>query len=311
VLAAASGLPLLAILGGFALHPSLLHVDSLLPLTVPGRSWTDAGTWLLAVKWGFVAAWSAYGAEMASTVTAELRDPRSQLPRAMAIAATLGLVAFALTPILMVMAVGATGLSAEPMTVFKTAADEVLGGAGATAVAMMLSASLVLGAQAFIVGSSRTVFQMAHDGHLPAVLGTVNRRGVPIGSIACDAAVVFSMLLLFRTNVVDIVATANVGYVIVFVLLAPTYLGFRVQAGKRPRHASLAVALGIFNIVLLLLGGPQWGLRVFVTGLAIVALSVPISVAVRRRPHPLVSDRRRGDSWAEPRPRTDVLTVGR
>jgi amino acid transporter len=284
VLAVVSGIPLLAILIGLALHPSLLQVDSLLPFSVPGQSWSEPGTWMLAAKWGFVAAWSAYGAEMASTVTAELRDPQNQLPRAMAIAATVGILAFALTPILLVMAVGVSGLSSEPMTVFETAAREAFGGLGATAVAMMLSASLILGAQAFIVGSSRTVFQMARDGHLPAVLGTVNRRGVPVGSIACDAAVVLSLLLFFHANAVDIVATANVGYIVVFVLLAPTYLAFRMQAGQQARHTLLAVSLGAFNVLLLVVGGPQWGPRVFLTGLAIVALSVPISLAVRRRP---------------------------
>ena len=57
-------------------------------------------------------------------------------------------------------------------------------------IGLLLASALILGAQAFIVGSSRTVFQMSRDGYLPRAFAAVNRRQVPIGSLALDGAVI-------------------------------------------------------------------------------------------------------------------------
>jgi amino acid transporter len=279
--------PLLALVVGVIANPSLLDFDRLTPMSVPDHSWTASATWLLLAKWMFVAAWAAYGAEMASTVVAEMRDPAEKAPRAMKIAAAMGVVVFGVLPFLMLALVGAGGLTEDPLVVFLPVAETVFGDAGRTLIGLMLTGALVLGAQAFMVGSSRTIYQMTRDGYMPRAFARLNSRGVPIGSIGCDAAVILLVLLIFGTDVVDVVASANVGYLIVFVLLPIAYIvlrrgdaggeGYRLGRGA----VALAGTLSVFNAVLLVVGGSQWGPKVVLTGALVMAAIVPVMLLRR------------------------------
>jgi amino acid transporter len=288
--AAVAAVPLIVLVVGVIAQPGLVEGDRLLPVSVPGDGGGTA-TWLLVAKWLFVAAWAAYGAEMASTVVAEMRDSE-QAGRALGIAAVLGVAAFTLIPILTIAVVGPAGLAEDPTVAFLPLADAVFGSAGETMIGVMLVAALVLGAQAFIIGSSRTVFQMSRDGYLPRRFGAVSRRGVPIGSIAWDAAVILTLLAVFGTDIVDVVAAANFGYLVTFVLLPVAYVVLRrrgVLTGPRGRvYSAMAAALALFNAALLTIGGAQWGAKVVLTGSIVMALIVPICL-VRR-----VRDRRAG-----------------
>ena len=283
--------PLVAMAVGLLLRPSLVRAEHLSPFAVPGHPWTALSAWKLLLKWTFVAAWSSYGAEIASTVVAEMQDARTRIPYAMIAAAVTGLLAFGLVPVMLLAAVGAQGLGEDPLVVFLPLARAVFGDHGNVAVGLMLGSALVLGAQAFIVGSSRTVFQMTRDRHLPSVFARVNRRGVPIGSIVWDAAVILTLLLVFGGDVVDVVAAANVGYLLVFVLLPIAYLSLRAHHLASiarpftlpPPFAAVAVALAAFNALVLVVGGAQWGAKVLITGTAVTLLIVPLSLATRWR----------------------------
>ena len=283
-------LPLLLILAGLALHPELLHAGNLLPMRVADHGWTSWATWALVIQWAFVAAWSAYGAEMACTVVAEMRDPRQRALRMMVVSGVVCFVAFAAVPVLVVMLVGGHGVAEDPTVIFLPAAEAVFGDAGATLIGIMLAAGLVLGAQAFVVGSSRTIFQMTADGYLPRQLFWTNGRGVPVGSLLFDIPLIAALLLIFGTDVVDVVASANVGYVVVFILMPVAYLVMRRRdrlAGRpvpSPRlRTMLAVGLAAFNVVLLVVGGWQWGPAVMGVGLAVLASVVPITLLRRRQ----------------------------
>lgn len=279
--------PLMALVIGVLVNPSLVDFDRLTPLSVPDHSWSSSATWLLVAKWMFVAAWAAYGAELASTVVAEIRNPAQKAPRAMKVAAAMGVVGFGALPFLMIAIVGAAGLTKDPLVVFLPVAQAVFGHAGRTIIGLMLTGALVLGAQAFMVGSSRTIYQMTRDGYLPRFFARLNSRGVPIGSIACDGVVILTVLLIFGTNVVDVVASANVGYLIVFVLLPIAYIvlrrseprsmGYRLGRGAVP----MAAALAVFNAVLLVVGGSQWGTKVVLTGVIVMAAIVPVMLLRR------------------------------
>lgn len=308
--------PLIALVIGVIVQPSLIDLDRLTPLSVPDHSWTAGATWLLIAKWMFVAAWAAYGAEMASTVVAEMREPAEHAPRAMKIAASMGVVVFGALPFFVLALVGVGGLTEDPMAIFLPVAESVFGDAGRTIIGLMLTAALVLGAQAFMVGSSRTIYQMTRDGYLPRFFARLNSRGVPIGSIGCDAVVILLVLLVFGTDVVDVVASANVGYLIVFVLLPIAYIVLRrgeavgggdaVGDGDGPAGAvsgasgdigagggyrlgrgavALAAALSAFNAVLLVVGGSQWGAKVVLTGAIVMAAIVPVMMLRRWEDH--------------------------
>jgi amino acid transporter len=208
----------------------------------------------------------------------------------MVTAAAITLLAFAIVPTALVAMVGAHGLAEDPYTVFLTAARGIFGGLGSTIVGFMLIVALVLGAQLFIISSSRALYQMSQDGLTLRSLGRLNRYGVPIGFVGLDAAVALLLLAIFQSNVVDVVAAANVGYVLVFVLLPLAYLQVQTRerrSGAEPAPLDLtipvAVMLLLLNATLFLVGGFQWGLKTVGVGLLIVMTCLPLYAFRQRR----------------------------
>jgi amino acid transporter len=281
---------ILIIVVGPALRPSAFHLASVVPPALPARTPHDFGSVLgLVIKWSFVATWSAYAAEIASTVCSEIRHPERYMGRIMSISAGICVFAFSLVPIALFGFVGVEGIQRDPFEVFATTGGIVLGPAGKFIVGLGLAAVLILGAETFIIGSSRTIYQMAQDGHLPRFFAKINRRGAPVGSIAWDAVVIGTMLVVFGTQVVNVVAAANIGYLIVFILMPIAYLVLRRKPGGRQGGIRLgspfvvvAVLLVLFNLVLLVFGGAQWGLTVILIGLGVSSLILPISLVTRR-----------------------------
>lgn len=286
---------ILIIVAGPALRPSAFDVAQIAPPRLPASAPHDTTSVLgLVLKWGFVATWSSYAAEIASTVCSEIRRPERYMKRVMSMSAVICFVAFAAVPIALFGLVGVTGVQQDPFAVFAAAGGVVLGSTGKLIVGLGLAAVLILGAETFIIGSSRTIYQMAQDGHLPRVFATINKRGAPVGSIAWDAVVIGIMLVVFGTQVVNVVAAANFGYLIVFVLLPIAFLVLRRHPGGRPGSfrlskpfVAVAVLLALFNAVLLVGGGMQWGPAVVLVGVGVSLLIVPLSLVTHR-----VRDRR-------------------
>lgn len=280
---------ILVVVVGPVLKPDVLHLSEVFPTTIPADSGDGGSVLGSIVKWAFIASWSAYAAEMASTVCSEIRQPERYMRRVMSTSALICLFAFSVVPIALFAVVGVEGVAKDPFEVFSSAGGAILGGIGRDVCGLGLAAVLILGAEAFIISSSRTIYQMARDGHLPMIFAKINRRGAPVGSIAWDAVVIATMLVVFGTDVVNVVAAANVGYLIVFVLLPIAYLVLRKMPGGRPNAPALsrpwvavAIGLAVFNAVLLVFGGFQWGLSVMLVGLGITSAIVPISWATRR-----------------------------
>lgn len=273
-------------------HPEVSDLSQAFPSQLPAESGAHSGLGAqlaLIAKWSFVATWSSYAAEMASTVCAEIRQPERTMKRVMSTSAIICFVAFSAVPIAMFALSGVEGIQADPFEVFANAGQVLLGDAGEVFVQLGLTAVLILGAETFIIGSSRTIYQMARDGHLPLAFGKVNKRGAPVGSIAWDAVVITLLLIVFGTNVVDVVAAANFGYMIVFVLLPIAYLALRKHPAGRPgslrlgRYARpLAIVLCAINVVFLVFGGAQWGGSVMLIGLCVTLVILPISYFTRR-----------------------------
>lgn len=285
VLAAVAVAVIVVIVLGPVARPRSFDLSQVLPMSMPTGSRHGLGSQLaLIAKWAFVASWSAYAAEMASTVCAEIRQPERMMKRVMSMSAIICFIAFAAVPIVMFGVVGTTGIQADPFQVIAHAGSVVLGSSGTTLVQLGLTAVLILGAETFIIGSSRTIYQMALDGYLPGAFRKVNRRGAPVGSIVWDLLVISIMLVVFGTNVVNVVAAANFGYLIVFVLLPIAYLVLRKHPAGRPGSfrwgrpvAVLAVVLTVLNAVMLVVGGLQWGIPVVVIGVGVSLLILPIA----------------------------------
>jgi APA family basic amino acid/polyamine antiporter len=203
--------------------------------------------------------------ETASTTIAELKDPHKDAPKAMSAAAIGGVIAYCIVPFVMLGIVGVTVLSQDASVAFLPAAQAIFGHIGGILVSVMLITALLLGVQSSIIGSSRCMYEMTHDGQMIKQFGLVNKFGVPIGSMFVDMTVTLLMLFIFKANVVSLIAASNVGYVIVFIILVPAYVVLRARH-KDDDHAiklpsflvPIAVLITIFNVLLLFVAGPQW-----------------------------------------------------
>ena len=283
-------IPLVVLLLSPVFRTSLWNGANFSPLLPKGLLWYSVPTLLLFAKWMFVAVWSSYGGEMVATIIGELRDPRRDLPKVVGMAAGATSLAFVVVPLVLVGIVGADRLAQDPYVVFLTATKEIFGGLGTEIVSLMLIAALFLGAQLFIISSSRALYGMSKAGLTIQSYSRLNRYGVPVGSVGWDAVVTLSLLAIFKDNVVNVVAAANVGYLLVFVLLPLSYILARTNPQQIPATFRLPpfmtpVALGIFvyNAILLLVGGVQWGSKVMGVGTFLVLTFIPFYIC-RRRP---------------------------
>jgi amino acid transporter len=148
---------------------------------------------------------------------------------------------------------------------------------------LMLAGALIAGAQAYIISSSRTLYQMSRDGYMPRMFQRVNRFGVPFNTVLCDATVIALLIGIFGTNVVNVVAAANTGYLLVFIILP---LGFVIIRRRRSRAGDalvmpgwmtpLALIFAAFNAVLLVLGAALWGTRIWLTGAVVMTAVLPL-----------------------------------
>lgn len=307
-LAVCSFTPLLLILVGTLAQPSVFDVNRIWPLATPD----DGGSLVLALlKWTFVAAWAAYGAEMVATVCSETRDAARRIPRALGLSSVVCLASFTLVPLTVFGSTNGDSGTAEGLLAFVPAVENLLGSSGPKIIGLMFICALLLSAQVFIIGSSRTIYQMARDGHIPRVFCRTNKRGAPIGSLAFDVVVIVIMLAIFGTNVVNVIASAAVGYLVVFLLLPLAYIVLRRSRGQdrdtfqlRRGGVALATVLFVFNLIVLVVGGSRWGIEVIGVGLAITLAIVPISLLTRLA-------RRGRQPQAAERARPSHVTAGR
>ena len=282
VLAVVSVGLVLVVVAAPAAHPGAAHWGA---FGVGLRRGGNAGLASVA-KWAFVASWSSYAAETASTVAAEVRGARRVMGKVMAATGLICLAACTLVPAALFL-VAPGQVVGDPVGAVAWAAGRLLGPAAVPVAGAGVVSVLVLGALAFITSSSRTIYQLAEDRHLPRVFAHVSRRSVPTGSVILDAAVITAMLAVFGTNVVNVVAAANVGYLVVFILLPCAYLTLRASPdGSGPGSPDgiarlgrwavpLAAALAAFNLALLAYGGSQWGWTVMTVGVGISLAIVP------------------------------------
>ena len=275
--------PMAVIILSPALHPSLFHAANLFPFKPLNGSWHSHASWMLMFKWMFVALWSAYGIETASTTIAELKDPHKDAPKAITAASIGGFIAYGVLPFVMLGIVGVSVLSQDASVAFLPAAQAIFGQVGGVIVSVMLICALLLGAQSSIIGSSRSMYQMTQDGQMIKQFGGINKFGVPVGSIVVDASVTVAMLVIFRGNVINLIAASNVGYLLLWVLLLPAYILLRRNMPDVPRSFKLpsifvpiAAVLTVFNAFIFVVGGPQWGAQVMITGSVVMLLFLPL-----------------------------------
>jgi amino acid transporter len=283
VMAVCALIPLTLIAFSPLFHSSLFHTEYVSPFVPLGGSWSSMASWLLIAKWMFVAIWSAYAFESASTIVAELKDPHRDMPKAMTAASSVGLLAYVIVPFMLLATVGTETLSKDPAIAFLPAASAIFGRAGEIVVTIMLVAALLLGAQTGIIGASRVLYEMSRDGLTLKQFSRLNRRNVPVGSTVWNLAVTLGLLFVFKTNIVNLVACSNVGYVLTFMVVVPAFISLRRRRPDAPRlfrlpgyFVPIAMLVTLFNWVIFFVGGMQWERRVMLLGIALVLTFIPL-----------------------------------
>ncbi len=227
------------------------------------------------LKWLFVIAWTAYGLEMISSIVAETKGKK--IRPMFAWAALWSVLAFVGIPLLLALLTDWSALSEDPFTSLQPLFVKYLGQTGTVMLSLFLVAALVYSALAILIPSTRTIYQMGQDGLLPPYFASVNRFGTPQGSLVLDIILNTGLLLIFGSSLLSILAVANVGYMVVFVLLPLAYALFLRRGGSVSvlRWLPIGGLLGL-NLLVLLVGGAAWGAFVFGVGWLLVGLGVPL-----------------------------------
>ncbi|MBA3709524.1 MAG: APC family permease [Planctomycetes bacterium] len=316
IMATCALVPLVVISGSPLVDSSLFHRAFVTPFVPLDGSWSSGSSWLLMIKWMFVAVWSSYAFESASAVIAELKDPAKDGPKAMMAASAVGVLAFMIVPFMLLAIVGTDVLSKDASVAFLPAATTIFGQIGGMVVSIMLIAALLLGAQTAIIGASRTLYEMSRDGLTLTQFAKLNRFGVPDRTMIWVLLVTVASLLIFRADIVNLVAASNVGYLLVFLLVIPAFARLRYIRKEHPRpfklpgiFVGIAVLVTLFNAVVFVVGGLQWGGKVMAIGSISVATFLPFYLYRRK-----IQDRRpmsvpAGDVSGQPRAEKPSLTA--
>jgi amino acid transporter len=279
-----------AVVSVFLLLVPLLTGDVKLTHLVPFRppgGWTSPHALVALAGAFFIAGWSAYGAEVALTYSAEYRRGSRDAVRVLLRVAAVMVAVYSLVPLLALTAVEPDSVAGGPVVFFESLT------AGSSWARSVLVPVALLGAffltlNTIAIASSRTLSQMARNGDAWPVLGRLNRHGAPGNALVFDLvfnATVLAVSFLINQNRAEVpialLASANVGYFACLILaLVATWMMRRTAPGlERPFRAPRgAVGLGLliagFNAVLLAGAGAAWGWRNIALGVVVLMVNV-------------------------------------
>jgi APA family basic amino acid/polyamine antiporter len=143
-----------------------------------------------ALGLGLIGAFYSFGGFWeASRVAGEVRDPRRQLPRALALGTAVVTTLYVATTLAFLYLVPPEG-ARDPQTFARRAGEALLGPAGPTVLSVVVSLSVVASALALIVMAPRVYLAMNRDRLFPAPLAVLDARtGSPRRATALLAAI--------------------------------------------------------------------------------------------------------------------------
>jgi len=271
------------------------QLGRLAPFGPPG-GWIS-GTGLIAIMGGlFLAGWSAYGSELALSYGTEYRRGTKDAVRTLVTMAAVSVVVYGLVPLLLVGVLGVRRIEQDPAVALRPLSQQLAGGFASLVVGVLVLA-LLLGVNMVMIGSSRTLYQLARSGYAWRFLGTINRHGAPGNALRFDLVVNAVLLLaVFAINhqhpsnaPLALLAASSVGYIMsISLALIAAWLQHRAPARAdwflriRPAFMHIALALAGINLVLLIAAGFAWGWPNVLLGAAV--LIAVIAVFTRRAP---------------------------
>jgi amino acid transporter len=229
------------------------------------------GSFTLIIAWVFISSWSALAMEAAACYIGETHNPARDAKIALTAEGLYGLAMFTLIPLMFVVVLGSALKSADPLTLFTQFAQKIFGSGSYVQwiIGLPLILALLLSALNAIMGTGRSLFQVAEDGMMPRWFGRLNRHSVPANSMGFN--IVCSIIVLFFGSPLRIYIFSNMGYLL---SLAIAFGGYWVHARFQPDlprpvkmpHLMRWVALGafIFFMFVWVFGG--WNAPKYVVG---------------------------------------------
>ena len=279
----------------FALSALLVAVIVVAVATVlPGHAgdgwepFAPHGWWAVGTA-ANILVWLFFGWEAMAQLAGEFRDPKRDLPRAVALAyVTIGVLYLGLAVASITVV---TGTSRVPLADLLEAG---LGSAGRDATAV-LAVLLTMGTMnVYLGGSAKLAGALAQDGVLPAWLGRGRERSIPRRPLVALAVTGTSLLGLLAVDLMapdDLVRATSACFVVVYVLA----LGSATRIlGDRARTIA-AVALGLV-VVVTLFSGPFLAVPA-----AVAAATLAVRRPRRRRQAGGVTNARTVESVSNPR----------
>ena len=264
---------------------------------------------------GFVAAFGAamvgslFAADAWATVTftaAEIRNPKRDLPRALALGTGIVILLYVLTNIaylcqLPVLAtpgsapgaaalrhqIFALGIAGAPHDRVATAAMQMVwGGAGAVITAVLVMLSGFGCANGLILTGARVLYAMAHDGVFFAAAGRLNRARVPAAALVMQS--IWAAVLTLSGTYSELLDYVIFAQLIFYVITVGAVFVMRVRRPDAPRPyrawgypwlpvAYIVAAVALMADLLVVKPRYTWG------GLLIVLSGVPVYMYLRRR----------------------------
>jgi amino acid transporter len=227
-----------------------------------GQAW---GGLKLALVWLYVMCWTSLGVETCATFTPEYRGGARDASRALRSAALFSLAVFVLLPLGAAGTAGEPAVAEEPVSFYASAFDEIAGGA-ADLMVVLIVGSLVLVMTTSMADGSRALYGIARDRMTVRELDQLNRRGVPSRAMTVDL-VANLFLILVVGDILAILATGNLGYILAHVLALTGFLLLRIDRPRWPRPIRLgrpfvvaAATIAGLLLVLLVVGATSFDL---------------------------------------------------
>jgi len=262
-----------------------VQVDNFTPFVPLNGSW-DLDGWRLFIGGLFLAAWAAYAAENAVCYMSEMTNPRGDGAKAIIWSGIVGVILYTLVPFVFQGVLGTEYMRSPGIE-----SGEGVGVALASMVhasdfvakilVVMLTFTLFLAIMTAMAGSSRTLYQGAHDGWMPKFLDQLNHNGVPTRAMWADLA--FNAMLLLMSDYMFVMAVSAVNYVLFHYLNLNAGWIHRLDNpdAERPYRApnwlmGFGTALAYVNAFLIGVGANLWGNHILFLGLAAAFISTPV-----------------------------------
>jgi amino acid transporter len=244
------------------------------------------------MAWIFVISWNAIAMEAAACYIGECRDPARDAKIALTAEGLYGVFIYIATAVVFVGVLGASLSTSDPLTLYTSFADHIFGSSGWVkyVIGIPLVLALLLSVLNAIMGVARSLFQASEDRLMPKWFSRKNKYHAP--SSAMFFNLVCSMVVALFGSPVRIYIFSNVGYLIAVVA---ALLGYFLLRQFRPDQVSPFRMPGAFRWVALasaafltfdyfvggwnspnVVVGPGEGHTLFIFGLVIVALYIPL-----------------------------------